>query len=84
MDVVLCGLPFVYAYVNDLLVASSSPEEHLQHLRLLFEHLQEHGLIINADKCEFGVTSLEFLRHQIDNYGIQPWPSKVQAIVDFP
>lgn len=37
MDVVVRGLPFVYAYVDNLLVASSSPEEHLQYLRLLFK-----------------------------------------------
>lgn len=45
MGVVLRGRPFAYAYADNLLVASSSPEHHLQHLRLLFERLVEHGLI---------------------------------------
>ena len=37
IDEVLHGLDFVYAYIDDLLIASSSPEEHLQHLRLVLE-----------------------------------------------
>jgi len=32
IDEVLCGLHFTYAYINDVLIASSSPEEHVQHL----------------------------------------------------
>lgn len=37
IDAVTRGLPFVFAYVDDLLVASSTPEEHTNHLRLLFQ-----------------------------------------------
>ena len=32
MDQVLRGLPFAYAYIDDVLIASSTPEEHLKHL----------------------------------------------------
>ena len=37
MDEVLQGLDFAYAYIDDLLIASTSPEEHLQHLRAVLE-----------------------------------------------
>ena len=37
MDQLLCGLPFAYAYVDDVLIASANPGEHLQHLQLVFE-----------------------------------------------
>lgn len=43
MDVVLRGLSFVFVYLDDILIASSSREEHLSHLRLLFGRLREHG-----------------------------------------
>ena len=37
---VLCGLPFNYAYINDLLIASSSADEHRHHLRAVFQRLE--------------------------------------------
>ena len=84
MDPVLRGLEFCYVYIDDLLVASSSPEEHKQHLRLTFERLRHYGIIIHAQKCVFGASSVEFLGHLVDSNGIHPLPAKVQAIVDFP
>lgn len=84
MDHVLRGFDFCYVYIDDLLVASSSPEEHKQHLRQIFERLRHYGIIINPQKCVFGASSVEFLGHFVDSNGIHPLPAKVQAIVDFP
>lgn len=84
IDNITRGLPFVFAYLDDLLVASASIEEHLQHLRALFQRLAEHGLLINGDKCEFGVPTLEFLGHRVDAQGITPLTSKVEKIQNFP
>ena len=84
MDQVLRGLDFCYVYIDDLLVASSSPEEHKHHLRLVFERLRHYGIIINLQKCVFGVPSVEFLGHSVDSTGIHPLPAKVQTVLDFP
>ncbi|XP_064469558.1 uncharacterized protein LOC135384277 [Ornithodoros turicata] len=84
MNEVIRGLPFVFAYLEDLLIASKSPEEHEAHLRQLFQRLHDNGLVINPGKCLFGVPSLEFLGHSVSADGISPLPSKVQAIQDFP
>jgi len=53
IDEVTRGLDFCYAYIDDILVASKSEEEHLQHLRILFNRLQEYGIIINPMICIF-------------------------------
>ena len=45
----------VYTYIDDSLIASSSPEEHLQHLRLVLERLDKHGTLINVNKSHFDV-----------------------------
>ena len=74
----------MYAHIDDFLVASSSPTEHLDHLNLLFTRLQEYGIIINPDKCCFGQASLGFLGHLIAPGGISPLPQKVRVILDFP
>ncbi|BHF77780.1 hypothetical protein SprV_0602089000 [Sparganum proliferum] len=84
VDRVLRGLPFVYAYIDDLLVASSTAEEHMEHLATVFDRLQQFGVVLNPSKCVFGVPSLEFLGHLVDSHGIRPLPSKVAAIRDFP
>ena len=84
MDQVLRGLDFCYIYFDDLLVASASPDQHKEHLRLVFERLRHYGMIINPQKCKFGVASVEFLGHLVDSTGIHPLQDKVQAIRDFP
>nr|VZI33031.1 unnamed protein product [Spirometra erinaceieuropaei] len=84
IDRVLRGLPFVYAYIDNVLVASRDVEEHLHHLTLLFDRFQQFGVTLHPSKCVLGATSLEFLGHLIDSNGIRPLPSKGAAIRDFP
>ena len=84
MDQVLRGVPSAYAYIDDVLIASNTPEQHLSDLRTVFERLAAHGIIINPNKCVFGVSALDFLGHHIDKHGITPLPEKVQAVRDFP
>nr|VZI47766.1 unnamed protein product [Spirometra erinaceieuropaei] len=81
---VLRGLPFVYAYIDDLLVASRNAEEHKEHLALVFGRLDQFGVVINPSKCVLGVPSLDFLGHYVDAQGLRPLSSKVEAIRDFP
>nr|VZI42160.1 unnamed protein product [Spirometra erinaceieuropaei] len=84
IDRVLRGLSFVYAYIDDILVASRYFKEHLKHLTLLFDRYQLFGVTQHPSKCVLGATSLEFLGHLIDSNGIRPLPSKVAAIREFP
>ena len=67
-----------------MLVVSPNGEEHEEHLRTVFQRLSEHGIIINPDKCEFGVPQLNFLGHKVTGQGIQPTEEKVSVIRDFP
>ncbi|GBM17723.1 Transposon Ty3-I Gag-Pol polyprotein [Araneus ventricosus] len=84
MDNALQGLDFCFVYIDDLLIASSSLEEHLDHLKQVFDRLRKFGLVLNRDKCTFAVENLSFLGHKIDKYGITPLPEKVEAISNFP
>ena len=64
------------------LIASRTPEEHLQHFRAVLEQLEQHGIIINVAKSVLGASSLEFLGHLVDSSGIRLLEKKVQAIRD--
>ena len=83
MDSVTAQLPGVFVYLDDVLVASASPEKHEQHLRQLFAALRRFGLVLNVSKCVFGVRELEFLGHSVSARGIRPLPSKVTAVQRF-
>ena len=54
MDSVLRDMSFLFVYLDNILVASKSAEEHLTHLQQLFERLSDHGLIVNPAKYQFG------------------------------
>ena len=77
-------LEFVFAYLDDILIASKSKAEHKEHLQLLFDCLAEHGLVVKTEKCIFGVEEIDFLGHRVSSPGIRSLPLKVKAITEFP
>eukprot|EP00795_Rhopilema_esculentum_P017889 gene17889-biopygen2080 len=84
MHQVLRGLDFVFAYIDDLLIASKSEAEHLLHLDILFSRLSDHGIVIHPTKCIFGQSHIDFLGHHVSPQGISPLSTRVKAIKDFP
>ncbi len=84
MDKLFRHLPFVFVYLDDILIASKDLTEHMRHLRLVLEILHGAGLQINPAKCTFSVSSLTFLGHNVDSSGISPMKKHVKALTDFP
>nr|CDS27572.2 gag pol polyprotein [Hymenolepis microstoma] len=83
MDQVFRGLDFVFTYIDDVLIASSNPDEHKQHLRQVFERLQQYRITANPEKCKFGHTEIDLLGHHISGCGITPLPEKTQTILNY-
>jgi hypothetical protein len=84
MDHFFFDLPFCFMYLDDLLVASRSANEHHSHLRQALRRLQENGLVINCEKCVFGRPEVEFLGHKVTAGSVSPLPERVAAIRQFP
>ncbi|GFW50058.1 hypothetical protein TNCV_2316401 [Trichonephila clavipes] len=80
---VLYGLDFVFPYLDDVLVASSTEEEHSGHLKMVFERFQQYGLRINVSKSVMGAAQVEYLGFLITAEGSRPLPEKVQAIINY-
>lgn len=83
MNHVMEGLDFVFVFVDDICIASTTEEEHEIHLRLVFDRLRKFGLTIVPEKCQFGQETVKFLGHQVSAEGIKPLPHKVSAIQNY-
>ena len=80
MDEILGDVPHTFVYIDDILVASENPQQHLEDLKRVFEVLDDNGLVINRSKCVLGKTSLQFLGYHVDQHGVSPLPERVEAI----
>jgi hypothetical protein len=84
MDRIFFGIPFVYVYLDDMLIASRSLGDHRRHLKEVLRRLQANGLVINAGKCVWAQPAVEFLGHNISAKGLSPLPHRVEAVRNFP
>ena len=75
---------FVEIYVDDIVIYSTTWEEHLEHLHRVLDLLSEHGLSLNVAKCHFARTELHYLGHVVSAQGIASDPGKIRSIQEFP
>jgi len=83
MDHILYRLP-VACYLDDILIATKTKEEHDKLLEQTLERLAKAGVRLRQEKCEFYATELQYLGHRINSTGMHPTEEKVQAIKDAP
>lgn len=74
---------FAVVYLDDIIIISRTFDEHLAHLKIVFQRLQEANLRLNPDKCEFCRTELKYLGHVICRDGIQTDPEKIRAVQEY-
>jgi len=81
MDEVLRGAEdHAAAYIDDVIIYSSSWEEHLQHLSDVFRRIRQAGLVVNASKCQLARSEVCYLGYVLGCGTIRPQVSKVEAI----
>ena len=80
MTGVLKDLLFAMAYLDDIILYSSTPEEHLEHIRTVFEKLCDAKLSMKLSKCHFFAKEIQYLGHILGKEGIKPVPAKTEAI----
>lgn len=84
MDDLLGKLPGVIPYFDDILIRATTLEQLAERLYNVLSCLRKAGLHAKKEKCEFGVTEIEFLGYRVDAKGIHPSKSKVAAIHNAP
>ena len=90
MQCVLMGLnpeegpDFVAVYIDDIVIFSRTLEDHIDHLRLVFERLVETGLKLKPTKCQFVRKEVGYLGHVITPQGFKTNPRLVAEVQEFP
>ncbi|KAG1929495.1 hypothetical protein F2P79_022926 [Pimephales promelas] len=74
---------FIYVYLDDILIFSSSLQEHVQHVRRVLQRLLENGLFVKAEKCDFHAQSVPFLGYIVSSEGMRPSPDSRKALLRF-
>ena len=77
-------LKWCIIYLDDIIVFSKMPEEHIERLRDMFEKLSAAGLRLKLSKCKFFKPQVTYLGHIISKYGIETDPKKIEAIKNWP
>ena len=77
-------LEWCIIYLDDIIIFSKNPDDHLTRLEGVFEHLAKAGLKLKPSKCEFFRSSLKYLGHIVSKNGIATDPRKVKAILEWP
>ena len=80
MDEILGDIPRIFVYIDDILIASDNPAQHLDDLRRVFTTLEKHGMVVNRAKCVLGQPNLEFLGYTVNKSGITPLADRVESI----
>lgn len=76
--------PHIFVYLDDIIIVSSTFDEHIGLLNEVFLRLQEANLTISLEKCNFFRETLNYLGFVLDKYGLRTNPEKVAAMVNFP
>ena len=80
MTGILKDFPFAIAYLDDTIIFSKTPQEHLSHICMVFEKLRSANFLMKKSKCSFFSKEIQYLGHILSATGIWPLPSKTHAI----
>ena len=81
MQDTLSGLEgFARNYMDDILIASYTEKEHLDHITQVFKCFRKFKMKLKLAKCEFSRGKIQFLGHIINHKGIRTLPEKTEEI----
>jgi hypothetical protein len=74
---------FMDVYLDDIVIYSDTPEDHVKHVKLVMDQLRENKFFLSSHKLQFFKDKLHILGHVIDAEGIQMDPVKVDTILNW-
>ena len=73
----------VLCYLDDIIIFSTTFDEHLERLEMILQRLQKIGLKLKTSKCHFLQQQVLYLGHQVSADGIATDPAKIAAVKDW-
>ncbi|XP_040195045.1 uncharacterized protein LOC120928035 [Rana temporaria] len=85
IDELLDGLQdFACAYLDDIAIYSQTWEEHLRHLGIVLDRIRDANLTLKPDKCNIGMSEVQYLGHRVGCGKQRPEPAKIEAVLNWP
>ena len=78
------NLTYCLIYLDDVIVFSKMPEEHLWRMHVVFDHLREHGLKLKPSKCDVFKSEINYLAHHVSWKGVLPSKKNLESIAQCP
>ena len=78
------SLTYCLIYLDDVIVFSEMPEEHLRRMRVVFNCLREHGLKLKPSKCDVFKSEINYLAHHVSQKGVLPSEKNLESIAQCP
>ena len=80
MTSILKDFNFAIAYLDDIIIFSKTPQEHLSHIRMVFKKPKSANLFMKKSKCSFFSKEIQYLGHILSATSIRPLPAKTHTI----
>ena len=71
-------------YLDDIIIFSRIPEEHLHRLKAVFNKLKAAGLKMKPSKCDLFKQQINYLGHVVSKEGVSTYPEKNRAVTEWP
>ena len=78
------NLTYCLIYLDDVIVFSDMPDEHLRRMHAVFDHLREQGLKLKPSKCEVFKSEINYLAHHVSRKGVLPSKKNLELIAQCP
>ena len=78
------SLTYCLIYLDDVIVFSEMPEEHLQRMHVVFDCLREHSLKLKPSKCNLFKSEINYLAHHVSKKGVRPSKKNLESIAQCP
>ena len=84
MDTILTGIPGVATYLDDVLIVGATVEELNERTLMALQRIQDAGMRLRPEKCQFSLRSVKYLGFIFDASGRHPDPENIRAIQQMP
>ena len=78
------NLTYCLIYLDDMIVFSETPEEHLRRMCAVFNHLREHGFKLKPSKCDMFKSEINYLAHHVSQKGVLLSKKNLESIAQCP